>query len=71
MRLPAGVADPIFTHELALELKMSVAQLGQAMSAHELTVEWPAYFEVKRRMAEQEAEAGAEREKAQPKPVAG
>lgn len=47
MRLPTGVADPIFTHELALELGMTVQELttGRAgASAHELAVAWPEYF---------------------------
>jgi hypothetical protein len=36
--------DPIFLCELALELKMPVGELGARMSAHELTVMWPAYL---------------------------
>ena len=38
------MADPIFTCELALELRMPVSELGQRMSAHELCVVWPAFF---------------------------
>ena len=51
MNLAPGVVDPIFLHELALELRMSVRQLGESMSLHELTVEWPAYFAFRRRQA--------------------
>jgi hypothetical protein len=32
---------------MALELKMSIRELGERMSAHELTVVWPAYFAVR------------------------
>ena len=49
-----GVVDPIFLHELALELNMSVRQLGESMSAHELTVEWPSYFAYRQREQERE-----------------
>lgn len=42
--LPPGVADPIYTCELALRLGKSVAELGSCMSAHELTVIWPEFF---------------------------
>ena len=44
MELPPGVPDPIFMCELALELKMPVSELGERMSAHELTAVWPAFF---------------------------
>ncbi len=47
--LPPGVSDPIFTHELALELGMTVSELGQRMSTHELTVAWPEFFAWRRR----------------------
>ena len=56
MPLPAGVVDPIFMCELALELKMTVGELGQRMSLHELAVVWPAFFDYRRRVAEREAE---------------
>jgi hypothetical protein len=66
MELPPGVPDPIFLHELALELKMSVAELtcgrGTPMSAHELTVAWPAFFRARNRetlRAERERELKA------------
>lgn len=37
----------MFLHDLALELKMPVGELCNRMSAHELCVEWPAYFSAK------------------------
>lgn len=36
--------DPMSTCELALELGMTVSELGERMSNHELCVIWPAYF---------------------------
>ena len=56
MQLPLGVVDPLFVHELAIELGMTVSEIGDRMSARELCIEWPAYFTAKRRMAEREAE---------------
>jgi hypothetical protein len=58
--------DPIFLHELALELGMPVSELGERMSAHEVCVEWPAYFRTRQRMAErqqqkEEAQLGGRR----------
>jgi hypothetical protein len=47
-----GVPDPMFLHELALELKMPVAEMCQRMSAHELGVEWPAFFAARNRERE-------------------
>ncbi len=52
--------DPIFVHMLALELGMTVSELGQRMSAHELTVAWPAFFkwrDMAKRREEERAEA--------------
>lgn len=49
MQLPPGVVDPMFLHELALELKMPVGEMCKRMSAHELCVLWPAYFEARGR----------------------
>ena len=60
MRLPLGVADPLFLGELALELKMPVSELGQRMSNYELNVFWPAFFASKERQA-RAAEAERER----------
>jgi hypothetical protein len=54
MPLPAGVSDPLFTHELALELGMTVSEIGERMSAHELTVAWPAYFAYRAREQKRE-----------------
>lgn len=57
--LPPGIPDPIYLHELALELRMTVAELthgrGARMSAHELGVEWPAFYRWKQRNAGREA----------------
>jgi hypothetical protein len=58
MRLPLGVADPLFMGELALELGMPVGEMGQRMSNYELNVFWPAYFQTKakeRRLEEEKA----------------
>jgi hypothetical protein len=49
MQLPPGVVDPLFLHELALELHMPVGEMCQRMSAHELTVLWPEFFAYRRR----------------------
>lgn len=57
MDLPLGVMDPLFLHELALEMSKSVRELTTGepgMSAHELCVLWPAYFEVRGEMREEE-----------------
>lgn len=48
------MADPIFLCELALELGMPVGEIGQRMSAHELTVVWPAYFAYRERAIKRE-----------------
>ena len=42
----------MFLCELALELKMPVSELGARMSAHELTVIWPAFFRARAREQE-------------------
>ncbi len=55
MELPPGVTDPIFLHELALELHMPVGEMCSRMSAHELSVEWPAFFAWRRRKQEKDA----------------
>jgi hypothetical protein len=59
MELPPGTADPIFMCELALELRMPVSELADRMSAHELTVVWPAFFRYRQREAEREEEKQA------------
>jgi hypothetical protein len=62
-QVPPGVVDPIFEHELALELGMTVGELhngrGTPMSAHELSVRWPlfrAYQVRQQKRAEEQAE---------------
>ena len=52
--MPPGVADPLFEHELALELGIPVGELGERMSLHELTVRWPAYFAYRERERERQ-----------------
>lgn len=53
MELPPGCVDPMFLHELALQLHMTVGELkygrGTPMSAAEMGVEWPAFFRAKDR----------------------
>lgn len=61
MQLPAGAVDPIFACELALELGMPVGELGQRMSAHELTVTWPLFFAWRAKEREQQQEKDRER----------
>jgi hypothetical protein len=50
----------LFECELALELGMSLSELrhgrGTPMSAHELGVEWPAFFAYRHRQAAAELE---------------
>lgn len=57
----------MFLHELALELKMTVAELthgrGTPTSAHELAVAWPAFF--RHRESERVREAKKQKEKAE------
>lgn len=55
LTLPAGVADPLWECELALELGMPVGELYQRMSAHELTVTWPLFFAYRRRQQTRDA----------------
>lgn len=62
MRLPLGVADPMFLHELALELGIPVGEMCERMSARELTVEWPLFFEARGR--EERRKAGEAEAKA-------
>lgn len=59
--LPPGTVDPIFLCQLALELKMSIKDIGERMSAHELAVTWPAYFKW-RAMAQEREQEKQERE---------
>jgi hypothetical protein len=59
MDLPPGVVDPIYLCEMALKFHMSIAELchgrGTPMSAHELCVVWPAYWNYQRNVADREA----------------
>lgn len=47
--MPLGFVSPLHTHRMALNLHMSVAELlhgrGAPMSARELCIDWPAYYE--------------------------
>jgi hypothetical protein len=66
MKLPPGTVDPMFLHELALELKMPVGEMSSRMSAHELAVSWPAFFrhrESERRRAEAKHEAEMDKQR--------
>jgi hypothetical protein len=58
MDLPPGTVDPIFTYELAERLHMTVGELcygrGTPMSLHELTVGWPAFFNIREKARERE-----------------
>lgn len=49
MDLPPGVMDPLFLHELALELHMPVGEMCKRMTAKELCVDWPLYFQYRDR----------------------
>lgn len=69
MRLPPGMADPLFLHELALRLHMPVGEMCNRMSAHELTVLWPAYFERQSIIAQRERDAQEESQKNAQVPV--
>ncbi len=62
MELAPGLVDPIFQCELALELKMSLSEMGQRMSAHELAVTWPAYYAHRQRVRDREEEKQAWRD---------
>lgn len=54
LELPPGGVDPLFLAELALELHMPMGEIGQRMSAHELTVLWPAFFAYRQRQQDKE-----------------
>lgn len=47
--------------ELALELHMPVSELAGRMSAHELSVLWPAFFRARAREREREEQKQAVR----------
>lgn len=61
MELAPGVVDPLFLHELALELHMPVGEMCRRMSLHELYVQWPAYFKIRRAAEEAEREKWRQR----------
>ena len=71
IRRPPEAVDPLFEHDLALELHMTVAELRHGRGAPtplaELVRDWPLYFEAKRRLAEREEQRQAN----QPTPVMG
>ena len=50
--------DPIFLGRLALALRMPVSELGTRMSAWELNVFWPAYFQWEATAREREESKG-------------
>jgi hypothetical protein len=51
-----GMVSPIFLCQLALELHMPVGELGNRMSAHELSVVWPTFFAWRERARRREEE---------------
>lgn len=57
MKLPPGVMDPLFLHELALRLHMPVGEMCKRMSAYELTVSWPLFLGYEEREAERREQA--------------
>ena len=61
LQLPPGVVDPLFMHELALELGMPVGEMCERMSAHELCVEWPAFFAWRQREADRQRQKEEQR----------
>jgi hypothetical protein len=50
------MVSPIFLCQLALELHMPVGELGNRMSAHELSVVWPTFFAWRERARRREEE---------------
>lgn len=50
--LPPEIADPYFMCELALELGMSLQDLGRRESNWNVCVTWPAFFAERARMNE-------------------
>jgi hypothetical protein len=61
LQLPSGVVDPIFLHELALELKMPVGEMCERMSAAELSRDWPLYFAYRSREAQRQEQNQSQR----------
>lgn len=54
-QLPPEIADPYFMCELALEMGMSLSDLGRRESNWNVCVTWPAFFHERNRLAEIEA----------------
>lgn len=54
MQLPPGAVDPMFLHELALELGMPVGEMCSRMTAEELSVDWPLFFSYRARERKRE-----------------
>jgi hypothetical protein len=57
-----GLIDPLFLHELALELHMSKHQLGCSMPASEL-FDWAEFFAYRRREQERQEQAAENRQR--------
>jgi hypothetical protein len=56
-----GTVDPLFMYELALELGMTVRDLEQRASLHELCVGWPELFAYRNRERKRQERAAKER----------
>lgn len=68
-----GVPDPMFLHDLAMELGMTVRQLTTGIpgcSAKELTVDWPLYLKY-REQEQKDADKGGATGRAFPKTMGG
>lgn len=52
MSLPPSVADPYFMCELALELGVTLDDLGRRESNYNVCVTWPAFFAERERVRE-------------------
>lgn len=55
-QLPLSVADPYFMCELALELGVTLDDLGRRESNYNVCVVWPVFFEERARLQAIEAE---------------
>lgn len=54
--LPLSIADPYFMCELALELGVTLADLGRRESNYNVCITWPAFFAERSRLQAIEAE---------------
>lgn len=54
-------ADPLFLHELALELHMPVGEMCSRMSLQELAVAWPQFFAAREQLAKRQEQRQANR----------